>query len=86
MLFIQRFMIENTHKPDVIWNGAGNGGIFASHLDGSWKHVELGRIRGIDFRLPIEVKFDWYSLDKPCLVSTILWRNLEIVRFLNDRI
>jgi hypothetical protein len=37
---------------------AENGGIFPSHLDGSQKHIELGRIRGLDFRLAIEVKFD----------------------------
>jgi hypothetical protein len=35
-----------------------NGGIFPSHLDGSQKHIELGRIRGFDFRLAIEVMFD----------------------------
>jgi hypothetical protein len=33
-------------------------GILQSHLDGSQKHIELGRIRGFDFRLAIEVKFD----------------------------
>jgi hypothetical protein len=37
---------------------AENEGIFVSHLDGSQKHIELGRIRGFDFRLAIEVKFD----------------------------
>jgi hypothetical protein len=37
---------------------AENGGIFTSHLDGFKKHFELGRIRGIDFRLAIKVKFD----------------------------
>jgi hypothetical protein len=31
---------------------------FPSHLDSSQKHIELGRIRGFDFRLAIEVKFD----------------------------
>jgi hypothetical protein len=50
---------------------AENGGISPSHLDGSQKLTELGRIRGFDFRLAIEVKFDWYSFDKPCLVSKI---------------
>jgi hypothetical protein len=38
--------------------GAENGGIFQSHLDGSQKHINLGRIRGSDFGLAIEVKFD----------------------------
>jgi hypothetical protein len=33
-------------------------GIFPSHLDGFQKHIELGRIRGFDVRLAIEVKFD----------------------------
>jgi hypothetical protein len=37
---------------------AENGDIFQSHLDGSQKHFELGRIRGSDFFLAIEVKFD----------------------------
>jgi hypothetical protein len=37
---------------------AENMGIFSSHLDGSQKHIESGRIRGFDFRLAIEVKFD----------------------------
>jgi hypothetical protein len=50
-----------------IW--AKKGGIFQSHLHGSQKHIELGAIRGFDFRLAIEVKFDWYSFNKPCLVS-----------------
>jgi hypothetical protein len=36
---------------------AETGGIFQSHLYGSYKHTELGRIRGFDFRLAIEVKF-----------------------------
>jgi hypothetical protein len=35
-----------------------NEGIFPSHLDSSQKHIELGRIRGFDFRLAKEVKFD----------------------------
>jgi hypothetical protein len=52
---------------------AENGGIFPSHLDGSWNHIELGRIKGFDFRLAIEVKFDWRSFDKPCLFSTIMY-------------
>jgi hypothetical protein len=51
-----------------------NGGIFIPHLYGSQKHIELSRIRGFDFRLTIEVKFDWYSFDKLCLVSTICIR------------
>jgi hypothetical protein len=34
-----------------------NGGIFPSRIDGSQKHIELGRIRSFDFRLAIEVKF-----------------------------
>jgi hypothetical protein len=50
---------------------ANKRGIFLSHLDGSRKHIELGRIRGFDFRLAIEVKFDGYSLDELCLVLTI---------------
>jgi hypothetical protein len=37
---------------------AENGGIFESHLDGSQKHINLGRIRGFDFRLAIEVNVD----------------------------
>jgi hypothetical protein len=37
---------------------AENGSIFPSHLDGSQKLTELGRIRRFDFRLAIEVKFD----------------------------
>jgi hypothetical protein len=37
---------------------AENGGIFQSHLDGIQKQIELGRIRGIDVRFAIEVKFD----------------------------
>jgi hypothetical protein len=32
--------------------------IFESHLDGSQKHINLGRIRGFDFHLAIEVKID----------------------------
>jgi hypothetical protein len=55
-----------------IW--AENGGISPSHFEGSYKHLELGRIRVFDFRLAIEVKFDWSPLDKPCLVSTICIR------------
>jgi hypothetical protein len=35
-----------------------NGGIFPSHLNGSQKHIASGRIRGYDFRLAVEVKFD----------------------------
>jgi hypothetical protein len=46
-------------------------GYFPTHFDGSQKHNEFGRIKGFDFRLAIEVKFDLYPLDKPCLVSTI---------------
>jgi hypothetical protein len=41
---------------------AENGGIFPSHLDGSQKHIELGRISGFDVRLAIEVKFDCIPL------------------------
>jgi hypothetical protein len=37
---------------------AENDFIFQSHLDRSQKHIEIGRIRGFDFRLAIEVKFD----------------------------
>jgi hypothetical protein len=37
---------------------AENGGVFQSHFDRSEKHIELGLIRGFDFRLAIEVKFD----------------------------
>jgi hypothetical protein len=37
---------------------AENGGIFPSHLAGSQKHIDLGRIRGFDFSLAIEVKFN----------------------------
>jgi hypothetical protein len=33
-------------------------GIFPSHLEGSQKQIELGRFRGFDFRLAIEVKLD----------------------------
>jgi hypothetical protein len=39
-----------------IW--AENGSIFPSHIDGSQKHIELGRIKGFDFRLALEEKFD----------------------------
>jgi hypothetical protein len=53
--------------------------IFPSHLDGSQKHIELGRNRSFDFCWTIEVKFDWYSLDKPCLVSTICIREYSNV-------
>jgi hypothetical protein len=35
-----------------------NEGILPSHNDGSQKQFELGRIRGFDFRLAMEVKFD----------------------------
>jgi hypothetical protein len=37
---------------------AENEGILPSHLDRFQKHIKLGRIRGFDFRLAIEVKFD----------------------------
>jgi hypothetical protein len=37
---------------------AEDGGIFPSHHDGSQKHIELGRNRGYDFSLAVEVKFD----------------------------
>jgi hypothetical protein len=37
---------------------AENGGIFPSHLDDSQKHIGLGRIRGFEFRLGSEGKFD----------------------------
>jgi hypothetical protein len=37
---------------------AENVSIFPSHHDGSQKDIELGRIRGVDFGLAIEVKFD----------------------------
>jgi hypothetical protein len=67
---------------------AENWGIFPSDLDGSWKHTELGRIRGFDFRLAIKVKFDWYSFDKPCFVSTIcireysnVWTSFQTVQY-----
>jgi hypothetical protein len=65
-----------------------NGGIFPSHLDGSYKNTELGRIRGFDFRSPMEVKYDWYSFEKPCLVSTIcireysnVWTSFQTVQY-----
>jgi hypothetical protein len=62
-------------RMDLVWKiRSENRGIFPSHLDGSQKHIALGRIRGFDFRLAIEVKFDWYSFDKPCLVPTICIR------------
>jgi hypothetical protein len=35
---------------------AENVGNFPAHLDKSQKHIELGRIRGFDFGLYIEVK------------------------------
>jgi hypothetical protein len=38
--------------------GAENEDILQSHHDGSQKQFEIGRIRGFDFRLAIEVKFD----------------------------
>jgi hypothetical protein len=59
--------------------GPKMGVFFPSHLDGSQKHIELDRIEGFDFRLLIEVKFDWYSLDKPCLVSTTCIREFSNV-------
>jgi hypothetical protein len=34
---------------------AENGGIFPSNLDGCLKHIELGRIKGYDFRKAIKV-------------------------------
>jgi hypothetical protein len=37
---------------------AENWGIFPSYLDSSQKHIDLGRNRGIDFRLAIEAKID----------------------------
>jgi hypothetical protein len=37
---------------------AENGGILPPHLDGSEKHIELGRISVFDVRLAIKVKFD----------------------------
>jgi hypothetical protein len=37
---------------------AESGAIFESHPDGSQKHIELGRSRGFEFRLAIEVMFD----------------------------
>jgi hypothetical protein len=37
---------------------AENEGVLPSHLDRFQKHIEIGRIRGFDFRLVIEVKFD----------------------------
>jgi hypothetical protein len=38
--------------------GAENVSNFKLFLDGSQKHIELGRIRGSVFLLAIEVKFD----------------------------
>jgi hypothetical protein len=58
---------------------AEKGGIFLSHLDSSQKHIELGRMRGFDVRLAIEVKFDGDSFDKPYLVSTICVREYSNV-------
>jgi hypothetical protein len=37
---------------------AENGGIFPTHSEGTQNHKELGRSRGDDFYLAIEVKFD----------------------------
>jgi hypothetical protein len=37
---------------------AENEGILPSHLDRFQKNIELGRIRGFDFHLAIEVQFD----------------------------
>jgi hypothetical protein len=37
---------------------AENDGILPSHHDSSQKQLELGRIRGFDFRLAVEVKLD----------------------------
>jgi hypothetical protein len=34
------------------------GDIFQSHFDGTQKHIELGGIRGFEFCLAIELKFD----------------------------
>jgi hypothetical protein len=42
----------------VCKNRAENVGNFAALLDRSQKHIELGQIRGFDFGLSIEVKFD----------------------------
>jgi hypothetical protein len=43
----------------LVWKiRAENGGIFESHHDGSQQHIELARIRGFDFRLAMEVKYD----------------------------
>jgi hypothetical protein len=61
----------------VIKIRAENGGVFPSHLDGSQKLTELGRIRGFDFRLAIEGKFDWYSLDKPCLFQRYVFGRIR---------
>jgi hypothetical protein len=67
---------------------AENGGNFPSHLDRSQKHIEICRIRGFDFGLSLKVKFDWYTLHKPCLVTQIrnreysnVWTSFQSVRY-----
>jgi hypothetical protein len=63
----------------VCKNRAENGGIFTSHFDGSYKHIELDRIRDFYLILAIEVKFDRYTFDEPCFVSTICIREYSNV-------
>jgi hypothetical protein len=55
---LERFSHHFLRMTLVCKISAENGDIFPSHLDGSQKHIELGRIRGFDFPLAIEVKFD----------------------------
>jgi hypothetical protein len=74
------WLLNHLVRMILVWKiRAEIGGIFLSHLDGSQKHINLGRIRGFDFRLAIEVKVDSYSFDKPCLVSTICVREYSNV-------
>jgi hypothetical protein len=55
-------------------------GVFSHHiLKDLNKYIALGRIRGYDFHLAIEVKFDWYSFDKQFFVSTISIREYSNV-------
>jgi hypothetical protein len=82
---LARFSHHFVDMTLVCKDRAENGGIFPSHLDGSQKQIELGRIKDSDFRLAINVKFD---LVQPCLVSTIcireysnVWTSFQTVQY-----
>jgi hypothetical protein len=83
-----RFSHHFVHMVLICKIRAENGSILPSHLDSSSKHIEFGRIRGFDFLFATEVKFDWYSFDKHCLVSTIcirqysnVWTSFQTVQY-----